>query len=309
MRFVKIAFLLFPFSLHAAGAILVDKESIGTPVVWKDGVIRYNLESDEAAKLGKNSHEEAVSLVRELFETWKGVTLNGIGTVSITLVEGKGLGSVDASNVSRHFAYCPPKQNCPDESPPFNLGSARTGDSPILFDDDGSMTDAVQGVGASKSILGFAGPRVVERVNGVLSILEGQAMLNGKFIDGIQNNSNPEVPLEDFRGAILHELGHFMGLDHSQVNLSSAVKFLAGDTSEGEAIPTMFPLFVNGKVQSTLHFDDKVAISLLNCAKACCATWRVAALAGGNADSKSCNLFCGSLLILYENFVTSYKKK
>ncbi len=252
-----------PVGLYAGGPILVDTDGSGQAILWKNGVIHYNLESGTAAKLGKLSNEEAVALVRELFDDWKNITINGVSTVSLTFVEGASLGSVDASNMNQHFTYCPPDKTCPGESAPFNSGSARTGESPILFDDDGSMTDAVQGVGASQSILGFAGPRVVESIGGTMYITEGQAILNGKFIDNVTSSSNPEVTVEQFKGAIIHELFHFMGGDHTQVNLSSAAKYLRGDKSEKDAIPTMLPLFVDGEAQLTPHFDDKVSISSL----------------------------------------------
>jgi hypothetical protein len=170
---------------------------------------------------------------------------------------------VDATNLNDHFTYCPPGKSCPTEDPPFISGSARTGESPILFDDDGSITDAIEGKGASLSILGFAGPRVVERTGGVLFITEGQAVLNGRFINGVSDVGDPEVDVDEFKGAIFHEIGHMIGIDHTQVNLGSAVKYLKGDTSEADAIPTMFPLFIDGREQLTPHFDDKATISSL----------------------------------------------
>jgi hypothetical protein len=256
-------FIFLPASVYAAGAILVDSDVTGNPVIWKNGIVRFNLESGSGGTLGKLSNTDATALVRDLFNDWHDVTIEGQGTVAITLSEGTGLGSVDVNNMNDHFTYCPPDEDCPSESSPFVLGSARSGESPILFDDDGSMTDAVQGDGASQSILGFAGPRVIERSGGQLYITEGQAILNGKFINNISNASDPEVSVDAFKGAIFHELGHFIGLDHTQVNLSSVVKYLQGDKSEKDAIPTMLPLFVDGGAQLSPHFDDKVAVSLL----------------------------------------------
>ncbi len=252
-----------PLSVQGAGPILVDTDGSGEAVVWQDGVIRFNLESEAGGGLGTLSNAEATALVRELFEDWKDLTIGGVDTVSLTLSEGSALGSVGLSNMDDHFTYCPAGESCPTESSPFVIGSARSGESPILFDQNGTMTDAVQGTGASLSILGFAGPRVVERVGGVLYITEGQSILNGLFIDGVSSSSNPEVTVDEFKGAIFHEIGHFIGLDHTQVGINSVVKYLRGDTSEKAAIPTMLPLFVDGEEQLTPHFDDQVAISYL----------------------------------------------
>lgn len=261
--FWALVFVFLAPLARAAGPILVDTEVTGLPVLWKDGIVHINLESGSNATLGVLSNAQAVALVRELFADWQDITIDDVPTVDVTLIEGSPLGSVDAGNLNDHFTYCPPGKACPTENPPFISGSARTGESPVLFDDDGSITDAIQGKGASLSILGFAGPRVVEREDGVLVITEGQAVLNGKFINGVDAASDPEVPVDEFKGAIFHEIGHMIGLDHTQVNLGSAVKFLKGDESESEAIPTMFPLFIDGSAQLTPHFDDAVAISSL----------------------------------------------
>ncbi len=251
------------FLLLGAGPILVDTDSTGLPVVWKDGVIRYNTETGTLATLGTLSNNEAVALVQELFDDWKNVTIDDIATTDLTIVEGSGLGEVDTSNLDDIFTYCPPDEVCLTTDPPFVTGTAETGESPILFDDDGSMTDAINGEGASSSLLGFGGPRVVERINGVLYITESEAVLNGKFINGVSSASDPEVTIEDFKGVIFHELGHFIGLDHTQLNLNSFRDFVNGDESEEEAIPTMLAFFVEGMNMLTPHFDDKVAVSML----------------------------------------------
>jgi len=255
--------MMTPLSARAEGPILVDTGGSGGPVIWQNGIVHINLESGPAGKLGQLSNADAAALVRELFDDWKNVTIDGVSTVDLTVDEGTPLGPVDTSNMNDFFTYCPPASPCPTDGPPFVSGSARTGQSPILFDDDGSMTDAVEGAGASRSILGFAGPRVVERSDGVLYITEGQAILNGRFINGVSSTSDPEVTIGQFKGAIFHEIGHLIGVDHTQVNIGSVIKYLGGDVSEVDAIPTMLPLFIDGAAQLSPHFDDKVAVSSL----------------------------------------------
>ncbi|MDO8643369.1 MAG: hypothetical protein Q7S00_00170, partial [bacterium] len=237
------------------------------------GVVSYNPETTDGngggGKLGSLSNAEALALVEELFDDWKNVTMDGFSTVDLSMTQAEGLGDVNETNIDDHFTYCPPDSFCLTEGFPFNLGSARSGQSPIIFDEEGNLTDLIQGTGASDDILGFAGPRVVERTNGVLYITESQAILNGKFIDcpeGAASNDScqsPEVTVEEFKGAIFHELGHFLGLDHVQVNLSSASAVLAGDSSKAENIPTMLPIFIDGQAQLTPHYDDQVAVSML----------------------------------------------
>lgn len=266
-KIVLFLFLCAPFALFAAGPILVDTDGDGSQVVWQDRLIRFNPES--VGGLGRLSNAEAVQLVRDLLEEWGAVTLNGFSTVNLSVQEGVGLGDVDEDNVDDFFSYCPSDETCLTEDPPFVLGNAYQGQSPIIFDSDGEITDLIQGNGAKRSILGFGGPRVAETIGGDFVITEGQAILNGLFINcpsgaaSSDSCQSPEVTLEEYRGAILHELGHFIGLDHTQVNLSSAQKALRGDDSEVAAIPTMFPIYVDGVAMGSLHYDDQVAISLL----------------------------------------------
>jgi len=261
-----LVFFLIPLVSWGGGPILVDTDGDGLPVAWKDGIIHFNTESGD---LGRLSNEEAIQMLRDLLERWREVTINGVSTVDLTIDQGAGLGDINEENIDDFFAYCPPDEVCASEDPPFVLGSARSGQSPIIFDTNGEITDLIQGEGAKRSILGFAGPRVMDIVDGKMVITEGQAVLNGYFIDCPEGASaghscqNVEVSLAEFEGVIFHEMGHFIGLDHSQVNLTAAIHALNGQADELNAIPTMFPLFVDGVAQGTPHFDDQVAVSEL----------------------------------------------
>jgi len=286
--FIIIAGLCFlPHFVWAAGAILVDSSSTGEPVGWGipsgNGVlqntINYNPETTSGTTqvggtLGRLSNAETLELLEELFSGWSVVTLNDgssdINIIELTITQGEGLGNVDEDNIDDHFTYCPSGQYCSStDEDPFVLGSARSGQSPIIFDEDGSIVDLIQGEGANQSVLGFAGPRVVQRIGSVLFITEAQAVLNGLFIDcpdGAASNDacqDPEVSIDAFKGAIFHELGHFLGLDHTQVNLDLVTNAAGGDEVALAGIPTMFPLFVDGEAQLSLHYDDKIAMGLL----------------------------------------------
>src|SRR5213075_534828 len=110
------------------------------------------------------------------------------------------------------------------------------GVSPVIFDDDGSVTDDLLGVGARDTVLGFAGPECGDSDAG--TITESIAVLNGRFIDGVSSESNPETSLDDFAAVFLHEFGHFFNLDHSQVNKAEAFD---GYPTNDDRVPTMFP--------------------------------------------------------------------
>jgi hypothetical protein len=109
-------------------------------------------------------------------------------------------------------------------------------------------------------VLGFAGNVCSNDETGVFT--RGWSVLNGRFIDG-----NPETPshqtvtLDDFKTIFIHEFGHLLGLDHSQINLNC----LTDDSCSAEemdGVPMMFPILLDG-AQSTLNIDDKAALSML----------------------------------------------
>src|SRR6185503_14361488 len=86
-------------------------------------------------------------------------------------------------------------------------------------------------------------------------ISEASAVLNGKFIDGI---ANPEISLATFGGVFLHEFGHYLNLDHSQIN---RVEAFDGNAANDDTSAPMFPFL--GSQAATLARDDEVAIPML----------------------------------------------
>ncbi|MBW7886890.1 MAG: T9SS type A sorting domain-containing protein, partial [Bacteroidetes bacterium] len=126
------------------------------------------------------------------------------------------------------------------------------GINPIVFDSDGSITDAMFGAGSSADIIGFA---YSEDVDGDGYLDEGEAFMNGKFADGTTNS----FTYDEWKSTFVHEFGHFLGLDHTQIN----GKFV-GDSDKTIYIPTMYPTAtINDVPLGDLNPDDIAAISLL----------------------------------------------
>lgn len=215
----------------AAGPLIVN--SAGAPLVWSGGVVTWN---PDRGTLGTLSNAAAVTFVADNFAKWQAVP-----TAALTITDAGAMPvDVTAANVGTYVGVC------------------GDGLSPIVFDTNGSITDALLGAGASNSILGFAGPECGSFDPPVIT--EGSAVLNGKFIDGIASGSNPEISVTTFGGVFLHEFGHYLDLDHSQINLSEAFD---ATSANDDTVATMFPILINGTEASTLARDDQVAISTL----------------------------------------------
>jgi hypothetical protein len=221
-------FLGTAYPVRAAGPLLVN--GAGEPLKWDSSVlVPFN---PDQGTLGTLTNAEAVTLVADSFAAWEAVQTS---TVSFTNAGALPV-DVTAGNV---FAF---------------LGACE-GLSPIIFDTDGSIIDFLFGPGAGDVIVAFAGPECGFFVPP--RITEAIAGLNGRFIDGV---GPVEISLTDFTAAFRHEFGHFLNLDHTQLNITEA---LDGDPTNDFAVPTMFPLLVNGAEQLSLHKDDAVSVSVL----------------------------------------------
>lgn len=164
-----------------------------------------------------------------------------------------------------------------------HIGTAPTGQNEIIFDEDGTIHALL--FGANNGVLGFFQNRPPD-ARGFFT--EGYVVLNGRWIDG--NTGNGELPVSAFRGIFTHEFGHFVGLDHAQVN---------GDIAAGAAgaldVPalsrveeidlfmpfteTLYPFLITTFAfdsrlsQQALHYsglftvdlslDDRIAVSML----------------------------------------------
>jgi hypothetical protein len=117
--------------------------------------------------------------------------------------------------------------------------------------------------------LGFAGYDDVEDGSGDPDrriVRRGQALFSGACLapEETQGGCGPcqrVLTDNEIRTIVTHEVGHLMGMDHSQVNpqaFTDCVQDPAGcPAAASQALPTMFPILVNGAQMLDLHRDDE----------------------------------------------------
>ncbi len=123
------------------------------------------------------------------------------------------------------------------------------GTNPVIFDNNGEILDMLRGQGASEIFMGYTSNSFN---NGSGEIKNSTIILNGKLItdDGTNNLR--------LYSTMLHEIGHFVGLDHSQVHTEFAFD---NDPSNNLFLPIMFPLETNDMVSPlSLSQDDKMTL-------------------------------------------------
>jgi hypothetical protein len=190
------------------------------PVVYANGGTSLKLNVDQGP-FGARTNAQAVALVQNAIGLW-----NAVPTSTMRLSLGTAL-SIDY-NKSNYAGI-------------FNNFS--DGFNPVIFDTDGSITDAIFGAGAKSSILGFAGSAYWTSGLSAGKYAEGRAVLNGALnvSDGL------------WTIVLAHEFGHFFGLDHSQI-----------DNVQGMAQSNyvlMYPIAYRTLV--SLHEDDAAAVTSL----------------------------------------------
>lgn len=196
-------------------------------VVYDSGAMPIPYSPDQGM-LGNLSNTQAVQLVDEAFGVWQDVP-----TASLQLQNSGALPvDVTADNFLTYY------------------DAFEDGVNPIVFDSDGAIIEYYIGYGASADVIGFAGSASDP---GTCRYTEGIALLNGRFTE--------VFTFEQFKATFVHEFGHFVGLDHCQINTAFAGD---GNTSNDIYLPTMFPTATDDDTPlGDLNPDDAAALTML----------------------------------------------
>lgn len=247
---------IVPFAL-AGGPLAVGSPTYGKdaqPFTWDPAAmpIQYRVDTGPLSKLpgGAATVDNASGLARlqNMLSFWSGVS-----TATVSFQNAGGIqptGAFTGGDVAT--------------ATDFNAvyGDCKSGkQNPIIFDADGSI---VRALGLPPDVIGFAAPCNLD-TNG--HITGGFAVLNGEFQDGVSQATNYELTSTQFDQAITHELGHFLGLDHSQINASVLDGQLPCSLDQLSGLPLMFPIaFCQARIDAGLPVvspDDQAWISKL----------------------------------------------
>jgi len=222
---------------HGGGAFIINGN--GDPVLWDTSQsIVFNLDQ---GPLGQLTPAEAQALAEGAFAIW--AQFPEFSSVSFT--RGPDLPcDLDAVTVGDiNGGACGPDNL-------QIIGDGDDGLSPVIFDADGSLIDFLLGIGAGNDVLGFA--TIVSGTFLPPVIIEAEIILNGRWFDGLPGPESAGI--DAFQAVLVHENGHWLNLDHSQLNIQF---WLDGDGPNDDFLPTMFPSSGDDDSQLlTLAADD-----------------------------------------------------
>jgi hypothetical protein len=205
----------------------------GKPFTWNPASmpIPYRIDPGPMSATSSGTvvidHNAGIQRVQNMFGVWQGLST---ATLSFTnagaLLPAGSYASGDLKTAQQ-----------------FNdvMGSCAAGkQNPVIFDANGKL---ITSLGLPPEVIGFNSGCAVDAVTGFLT--NSAIVMNGAFQDGVNSQTNLELSANTFDEAITHEIGHFIGLDHSQINLDLLLQATPIDSCDVDGLaglPLMFPI-------------------------------------------------------------------
>lgn len=242
---------------YVAGASFFDSSSMGSPLTWAQGAIGYSTDQGDLSSILPGP--SADSFVANAFGVWTAVPTAAISAAHA----GQLAEDVNGTNLMVVNGVI----TAPADIPP----SATTMPVGIVYDQDGSVTDALLGVGASGSAncadnSVFGG---IDNLGTNAQFLHALIILNG-------NCAQSSSQLPDFGYHLVRVIGRVLGLDWSQANLNVITGNPPPAAADFSGFPVMHefdptsctPVAIcysnNGSVDpSQPKMDDQAALSRL----------------------------------------------
>ncbi len=213
----------------------------GQPFIWSINPLTY---WTDQGQLGTQTNAQADALVQAAFQAWQDVS-----TASITFSQaGKLPQDVTANNIMTVENQLNACSTPIDANNPSFLARDRT----IVYDTDGSIIKA--GGEDPNMVLGFADAFCFSSDGTTNFFTRGFAVLNGKPL------TSGTGTITDLKATMVHEFGHMIGNDHSQINLQCLTSSSPCTASDLAGVPIMFPVLIQAKTVPTT--DDQAVVSV-----------------------------------------------
>jgi hypothetical protein len=187
---------------YVAGSTFFNSGTMGTPIVWAQGAITYY--TDQGDLSPALLHSAADSFVANAFTQW-----TSIQTAAVSANLGGQLAEdVNGSNVTVNSDG---SVSMPSDILPAAIATPVA----VVYDQDGSVTDALLGQGAGSasscfSNAAFGGP---DSFSADAHIVHGLIVLNGNCLQSASQEADVEYRL-------VRVIGRIFGLDWSQTNIN-----------------------------------------------------------------------------------------
>lgn len=225
-------------TVAAGGPIHVSEGGVASS--WDETISLH----PEAGTCGPFSRDEMISKLEEKLGLWEKVTGAGF---EISLDESVIGVDIDGDNFGDFYSSGSSDSDADD------------GVNPVMFDDDGAIVRSLFGSPNEFFFLGFAGPDAFD--DDGETIIAGEVLINCLCLLDEEACSGIVFTEDDLHFTVVHEVGHMIGLDHTQVNQSIAEgECDITDDGDCDNLPTMYPVSIDPADQLTPQRDDEVAL-------------------------------------------------
>jgi hypothetical protein len=224
LLFLVVVFFSFPSYAggprYVAGSSYFNSGIMGTPIIWSQGAIAYYTDQGDLSSI--LPHASADAFVADAFSQWTSIST---AAISATLA-GQLAEDVDGTNVTVN-------SDGSISMPADILPSATATPVGIVYDEDGTVTDALlgEGAGSADSCFGNAAYGGPDNFSTDGHIVHGLIVLNGNCVQ----NASQEP---DMKYRLVKVIGRIFGLDWSQTNIN----VLTGDPAATAADYTGFTI-------------------------------------------------------------------